>query len=153
MLRWLIFLILVIAWTVGLELPVPDPGHLPGGAFIVTNKVIFAKGMHVLVYALLTVMAVWVPLPVPYRWLMMFFLMGHAWGSEMLQEVLEEYCHRGGKLSDVGFDVMGIVLGALVSWKWWTRIDTETKKDGDSNPNEMGIKAGKPPDTNIMDKG
>ena len=121
MVRWLIWLIFVIAWTIGLEMPFPPPEEMPGNDFIWSNKVFFAKGMHVLVYAVLTVMSVWVPLPARYRWLMMFFLMGHAWGSEMLQEALESYCHRGGKLSDVGFDVIGIILGVLISWKWWTR--------------------------------
>jgi VanZ family protein len=52
---------------------------------------------------------------------MMFVLMLHAWGTEMLQEMLVDYFNRGGQLSDVAFDVMGIVIGVAISWKWWTR--------------------------------
>jgi hypothetical protein len=119
--RWLIWSGFVIAWTVGLEMPVPPPEQMPAGEFIVTNRFLFGKSLHAVAYALMTVLSVWVPMPVRYRWLMMFFLMGHAWGSEMLQEALEPWCHRGGSLGDVGFDVIGIVLGVAVSWKWWTR--------------------------------
>jgi len=118
--RWLIWLAVVIVWTVGLQYPVPEPTRIPASDFIVTNKVIIGKAMHVIVYALIAVLSAWVWTPLRYRWLMMFFLMLHAWGTEMLQEALEPWCHRGGSLSDVGFDVIGIMLGVAISWKWWT---------------------------------
>jgi hypothetical protein len=119
--RWLIWTAVVIVWTVGLEWPVPDPGHGPAREFILTYKYVVGKSLHVAVYALLAVLSAWVPTTARYRWLMMFFLMGHAWGTEMLQETLEEWCYRGGSLSDVGFDLIGIVAGVAVSWKWWTK--------------------------------
>ena len=44
-------------------------------------------------------------------------------GTEMLQDYLRPYCHRGGDLYDAALDHVGIALGVLVSWKWWTRED------------------------------
>ncbi len=121
MARWLIWSVFVVAWSVALEMPFPPSEQLPGGAFIITNKVIIAKSAHVAVYALLAILSAWVPTKTRYRWLMMFFLMGHAWGSEMLQEALHEICFRGGSLTDVGIDVVGIMVGTAISWRWWTR--------------------------------
>ena len=121
MARWLIWTSVVIVWTLALEFPVPDPGQGPAGEFIMQKKYLFGKSLHVAVYALLAVLSAWVPMPGRYRWLMMFFLMLHAWGTEMLQLALEEWCHRGGSLGDVGLDIVGIVVGVAASWKWWTR--------------------------------
>ena len=58
-----------------------------------------------------------------YRWLLMFFLMAHCPVTELLQVALSDYCHRTGSLGDVGFDLVGIFIGILVSWKWWTQPD------------------------------
>ena len=118
MVRWLIWTTVVIVWSVALELPVPDPGG-PAGEFIFTNKYLFAKAVHVACYGVMTVLSAWVPMAGRYRWLMMFFLMGHAWGTEMLQEALHDWCHRGGSLADVGYDIVGIILGVTASWKNW----------------------------------
>jgi hypothetical protein len=116
--RWLIWTLFVVAWTLALELPVPETGGLPGG---VTIKVAIAKSVHVAIYAALTALSGWVPVPARYRWLMMLFVMAHASGSELLQLALQDYCKRGGSLTDVGLDHLGIVIGAAASWKWWTR--------------------------------
>jgi len=118
--RWLIWFAFVVAWTIALEMPFPATDKLPGGDVIASNKVLFAKGMHVAVYVAMAILSGWVPIATRYRWVMMFFLMGHAWGSEYLQELLQSICFRGGKLSDVGFDIIGIVIGVALSWKWWT---------------------------------
>jgi hypothetical protein len=120
--RWTVWAAVVIVWTLGLEFPVPTPEHIPAGDFIISKKFIIGKTLHVSVYALLAILSAWVPISPRYRWLMMFFLMVHAWGSEMLQELLSPWCHRGGSLSDVGIDVVGIALGLAVSWKWWTAV-------------------------------
>jgi VanZ family protein len=119
--RWLIWLLFVISWSAALEMPFPQQEHLPGGEFIITYKIIIAKSLHLGAYILLTVLSAWVPVKARYRWLMMFFLMVHAWGSEMLQDALKKICFRTGSLEDVGIDVIGIIIGVAISWKWWTR--------------------------------
>ncbi|MSQ94999.1 MAG: hypothetical protein EXR98_10655 [Gemmataceae bacterium] len=121
MARWLVWTLFIVAWTVAMEVPIPEPSALPGAEIIVTNKYLIAKAGHVAIYALMTVLSARVPLALRYRWLMMIFLMGHAFGTELLQAALEEYCHRGGVLGDVGYDHLGILLGAAIRWKWWTK--------------------------------
>lgn len=121
MVRWLIWISVVIVWTVALEVPISDPGAVPAREFILTNKYVFGKSLHVVAYGLVAVLSAWVPLPGRYRWLMMFFLMGHAWATEMLQMALEPWCHRGGSLADVGYDILGIVLGVAATWKSWVK--------------------------------
>ena len=124
MLRWLIWTTVVIVWTVGLELRVPHPGDTPTGEFIYTNRYAFGKCLHIAVYGALTVLSAWVPIAGRSRWLMMIFLMAHAWGTEMLQEALNPWCHRDGSLGDVGIDYIGIAIGLAASWKWWTRKES-----------------------------
>jgi VanZ family protein len=121
--RWLIWTVFAIAWTVALEIPFDNPGGLPGGEFILTYRVLVTKGLHVAAYALFAILAGWASVRSRYRWLMMFFLMAHGTVTEILQVELEPYCHRGGKLGDVGFDNLGILIGVILSWKWWTRPD------------------------------
>lgn len=121
MTRWLIWTSLLIVWAVALEFPVPDPGQGPAGEFVLHYKFVIGKTAHVCVYALLAVLGGWAPMPARYRWIVMFVLLAHAWGTEMLQEVLEPWCHRGGTLADVGIDIVGIALGTAASWKWWTK--------------------------------
>ena len=121
MARWLIWTAIVIVWMAALQYPVPDSGSLPAAEFILTHRFLLGKSLHVLVYGGLTALSAFVPMATRYRWLMMLFLMTHAWGGEMLQEVLNPWCHRGGSLSDVGIDIVGILLGVAASWKWWTR--------------------------------
>jgi VanZ family protein len=128
-LRWLIWLGFVIPWSVALEIPFPETADLPGGEVLLTNRRLIAKSLHVAVYAFMAILSGWVPMAPRFRWVMMFFLMGHAWGSEYVQELLQSYCFRGGKLSDVGFDIIGIIIGVGLSWKWWAASGAERNRD------------------------
>lgn len=119
--RWLIWIAFVIAWTLALELPVPETEDLPGGRIVMTYKYLIAKSIHVSIYAFFTVLTAWLPVTARYRWILMFCLMLHACGTEFFQELLADYCNRGGSLRDIAFDVAGIVIGSALSWKWWTR--------------------------------
>ena len=123
--RWTLWITLITVWTIALEIPVPTTSHLPGGQVIATNRYLVAKALHVIVYAGMTLSAGWLRIPVRYRWLMMFFLMVHAALSELLQLALESWCHRGGSLADVGYDQLGIAIGAALGWKWWMQEDAK----------------------------
>ena len=121
--RWLIWGIFVAAWTVALEAPFSATEHLPGGMIHPSNVVVFAKCLHFAVYAFIALSAGWLPLPGRLRPYLVFGVMAHAAVTEMLQETLAEYYHRGGSLSDVCLDQAGILVGLLLGWKWWTRPD------------------------------
>ncbi|MBI3821103.1 MAG: hypothetical protein HY289_00310, partial [Planctomycetes bacterium] len=91
MARWLTWIAVIIAWTAALEFPVPQPEQMPAGEFIIGKKYVIGKTMHVGVYAVLAALSAWVAMPTRYRWVMMFVLMTHACGTEMLQEALEPW--------------------------------------------------------------
>lgn len=124
MARWLIWTVVIIAWTVCLEAPVPIPEPHADAVSVLTARAVFAKLVHVGAYAFLTALSAWPPLPTRYRWMMMFFLMAHATGTEVLQEALHEWCGRGGSLWDVALDQLGVLIGFLIAWKWWMRRDS-----------------------------
>jgi len=120
--RWFIWGAFVILWTTALEAPIPEPSEeLPGRDIVITYRKLIAKSLHIGAYAFFAALSGWMPVPARYRWLMMFFLMLHAWGTELLQEILAPYCNRSGSLTDVAFDVLGIIIGVALSWKLWTR--------------------------------
>ena len=70
----------MIVWTLALEFPVPDKDDLPA-EFIHTYKFYIGKSLHLGVYAWLAAYSSRLPIDGRYRWLMMFFLMSHAWGT------------------------------------------------------------------------
>ncbi len=121
--RWVIWTVFAIAWTVSLEAPVPVPEPDPDAIVKVTLKVLFTKSVHVAAYAVFAMLSAWPRVPLRYRLLMIFFLMAHATATEMVQEAMHEHWGRTGKLSDVAFDQVGILIGLMIGWKWWTRPD------------------------------
>jgi hypothetical protein len=110
---WLAYFAL---WTGGLLLPMPSDGAgtLP---WLTPYKVVVAKSLHVAAYAGLAVLGGWLRLPCRFRWVLLFVIMVHAPATELLQTRIEG---RTGTLKDVGLDHLGIGLGLLVSWKWWS---------------------------------
>ena len=120
MTRWLMWCGFVILWTIAVEMPYPGQEHIPAGELVLTNKKLIGKTLHLTVYAMMAASAALLPVPPRYRALLMFFLIGHAWLTEWLQELLGDMFHRGGSLSDVGIDLIGIALGVAVTWRWWT---------------------------------
>jgi hypothetical protein len=119
--RWLIWFLFVVGWTIALELPVPSPERLPGAEFVMTYRVLIAKTIHVSVYVFMTMLTSWLPLAPRYRPIAVFFLMAHAGLSELGQELLRDICHRGGSVGDVALDYLGIALGLVVGWRRWTQ--------------------------------
>ena len=116
--RWWIWGGYVTVWTVALVMPVPQHPFPAAGEHEVTLKAVVAKTLHVAAYALMTVLTAWLHVPARYRWLLMFLLMAHGTATEFIQENLS---YRSGTLRDVGFDTLGVMIGILLSWRWWTR--------------------------------
>jgi VanZ family protein len=108
----------MLAWTAALLLPYPRSGPLSMADLDVNLRFLFAKSLHALAYAFLTVLTAWLRVPARRRSLMMFLLMGHATLTEVLQMTFESL-GRSGSLLDVAIDNGGIAAGLLISWCWW----------------------------------
>jgi hypothetical protein len=116
--RWWIWGAFLTAWSTALLMPVPhDPWII--GQFEFSRKLIFAKSLHLGAYTFLTILTAWLRAPLRYRFLLVFLLMAHATLTEVLQFLLE-FIGRHGSLMDVALDQVGIALGILLTWKWWT---------------------------------
>jgi hypothetical protein len=116
--RGVIWLVYIIVWTIGLLMPMePTTGQA------VTPRYIAAKILHVTAYAGLAALSGWLHVPCRWRWLLLFVIMAHAPATELLQLNIQG---RTGKLLDVGFDHLGIGLGLLLTWRWWSAPDEPT---------------------------
>jgi VanZ family protein len=117
--RWLVWLAFLVLWTTALLVPVPTgPWDLePVHVFEVELKLLIAKTVHVSAYALFTILTGWLQVPARLWWLLLFFVTVHGTATELLQLLTPS---RTGQLLDVGFDNLGVALGLLLSWKWWS---------------------------------
>lgn len=113
--RGIIWTVYFVLWTIGLLMPMePVTGET------LTLRFIFAKILHVVAYAGLAALSGWLRLPCRWRWLILFVIMAHAPATELLQLNIQG---RTGALRDVGLDHLGIGLGLLFTWKWWSAPD------------------------------
>jgi hypothetical protein len=120
--RWLLWSLYAIAWTTALLYPIkPETGVQVLDEFISPNRYLIAKSVHVTAYAVFTILTAWLHAPLRYRWLLMFVLMAHGTATELGQLGMNElgWSQRTGGLPDVGFDNLGVLLGVLLSRKWW----------------------------------
>ena len=118
--RWLLWGIYVVLWTTLLLMPARTIDNLPGVDLFEARRYLIAKTLHVTAYAVMTILCGWLHVSARWRWLLVFFVMGHATLTEHLQEFVPG---RTGGLHDVGFDNIGIAIGLLLSWNWWVRRD------------------------------
>jgi hypothetical protein len=114
--RWLLWLGYAAAWTTSLLMPVPQVNLSVEGVGIDLHY-LFAKGVHVSAYAVFTGLSGWLRVPARYRVPLLFVVMAHATATELLQTLTS---HRTGCLEDVGFDHLGVAVGLLLTWRWWT---------------------------------
>jgi VanZ family protein len=119
--RWWIWGGFLLAWTVALQAPIPPTTSWTLSDLEIKPKVFFAKGLHLSAYVALTALSAWLRAPIRYRVWLIFLLMGHATATELLQSILEPYFGRNGNLYDVALDQIGIGLGILLAWRWWTQ--------------------------------
>ena len=122
--RWLVWLTYAAAWTTALLMPVPDVGNWSTGAGGIDLRYVFAKCVHVSAYALFACLTAWLRVPPRYRAPLLFVVMVHATITELLQNFTS---HRTGCLEDVGFDHLGVALGLLLTWRWWTELEGGTR--------------------------
>jgi len=123
--RWILWFLYVAAWSAALltSHPVKVAGSvLPDD----TIRFITAKSLHVAAYFVLTVLTAWQRVPRPWMWLLLTFLTFHALATEGLQNFVPL---RSGTWADVAIDHIGIVLGLIVTWKWWLVNRAATSSD------------------------
>jgi len=113
-LRWLIWSVFVVLWTIALLTPKP----VEIGQEVLPEEAQFPVGktLHVGAYAFLVLLSAWLPVSAPGRWLLLLFLSAHACGTEFFQQYVPG---RSGSWEDVGFNHVGLCLGIVLSWKWW----------------------------------
>jgi hypothetical protein len=121
-LRWLVWCAYVVLWTAALLVPVPTHGPVLD-ELDAERRYLFAKAVHVAAYLVFAVLTGWVRAPARWRWLLVFGLAAHGTATELLQWALANYTQRTGQLTDVGLDHLGVALGLLISWKWWSAAD------------------------------
>jgi VanZ family protein len=112
--RWLIWLGFASVWTVALLIPIHV--HVDWTVAEINVRFLFAKGLHVAAYAVLAMLTGWLSVTSRFRWLLMFLLAAHATATECIQQYVPG---RTGRIEDIGIDLFGILLGCLVTWKWW----------------------------------
>ena len=119
--RWSLWSAVMVVWTILLVIPVPDTDGLIGD-ISVGRRYLIAKSVHVLAYAGLIILSAWLHAPPRFRWILVFVIMAHGTVTELIQREVG----RTGTLDDVGFDNLGVFLGLLLTWKWWTSAATES---------------------------
>jgi VanZ family protein len=112
------FLAVLVLWTWKLLDPAPVPGEWK--SWLVSLGLVFAaaKGLHVVGYATLTVLAVTLPVPRRWRVFLVGLLVLHGVVTEVGQTFVPD---RTGSPLDVLIDWAGIVLGVLAVHTLWKR--------------------------------
>ncbi|MCI0643130.1 MAG: VanZ family protein [Gemmataceae bacterium] len=113
--RWLIWSFYVALWTVALLLPPEVPEAIVNHEIIRDRKFLIGKTVHIVAFAVMTILTGWLRSPPRWRLLLLAFLLVHPTVTELLQ--LE--VGRTGLLTDVALDQVGVALGLALSWKWW----------------------------------
>jgi VanZ family protein len=114
--RWLVWTVFVAVWTFALL--VPRPHRFAPSEAVLEYQFSISKTLHVTAYALFAVLSAALPVSSRRRWRLVAFMSAHAFFTEFGQIFAEE---RHPSLRDVGIDHVGMVLGMLLSWKWWRR--------------------------------
>ena len=119
-LGWCVWSVYAILWTAALVSPYTGPEHFGAGAvlFNLSLKFLIAKSLHLSAYAVWTILTGWLRPLLPWRFFLLFLLMSHAVGTEIIQQ----YVGRNGILEDAALDQLGILIGLAVSWRWWADV-------------------------------
>jgi hypothetical protein len=129
--RWTIWSVYALAWTVSLLVPKPaGSAHMteqiaervisPEAAWKTDDVLPFGSVVHVCAYALFAALTGWLRAG-PRRWWLLALLVGHGALTEFLQYLLPT--GRNGCVADVGLDCIGITMGVALTGKWWLRSD------------------------------
>ncbi len=115
--RWVLWLVLLTIWTIGLL--TTEPVRFNRKYVVPRTDLPVGKFVHVGAYAFLTATAAFLPLPGWRRWLLVLGLSLHGTLTEYLQTFIDL---RSGQLLDVLLNHVGIVLGLVLACRWWFTI-------------------------------
>ncbi|MCI0378170.1 MAG: VanZ family protein [Gemmataceae bacterium] len=121
--RWLLWSLYVALWTVALLLPPEVPEAIVNHEIIRDRKFLIGKTVHIVAYAMMTILAGWLHAPPRWRLVLLAFLLIHPTVTELLQREVD----RTGLLEDVALDQIGVALGLAVSWKRWFENTSPTR--------------------------
>jgi hypothetical protein len=112
-LRWLVWILYGIAWS--LALLTPQPVTLRNEVIHdETLGLIAAKTLHVAAYAVWVILTAWLPAPCRTRWLLLIVISAHAFATEYFQGMVPL---RTPSWADIGWDHLGLILGIFVAWR------------------------------------
>lgn len=138
--RWksttkILFWLLFTAWTAALLAPVPPKIVQELGDEWSFN---IAKTLHVSIFAIEMILGLSFPRSTAGRWKIVGLLSLQGILTEVLQALLEPYCHRHGCFSDVVKDHIGLTLGLglFFGFQYWFQSprNTSSEKISDSGP-------------------
>ena len=125
--RWLVWCAFLLLWSVALLVPDPfDPFQryvLRGQEISQETSFLMAKSLHVTAYAIAAILTGWLRVPGIWRWVLLAFWSLHAAATEAVQLLVPG---RHGSLRDVGLDHIGLVIGLVISWRWWRSNSAES---------------------------
>ncbi len=113
-LRISVFSIVLVLWTWKLLEPSPVPVEISEGLARFGLQFAAAKSLHLFVYAILTILAITLPVPRRWRYFLVGLLVWHGVATEIGQRFVP---NRTGSIRDVLIDWCGIALG----WMWCQR--------------------------------
>jgi VanZ family protein len=118
--RRLLWFAYLVCWTTALVTPIRDDSSwvVPSLADL-DLKYLLAKTLHVGGYAVFAALSGWLRSPLRFRWWVMFILMSHPTLTELIQLYVPG---RSGSLYDAALDLIGILLGLVLTRKWWIEL-------------------------------
>jgi len=143
--RLIIWMIFAGLWSFALL--APDPDRVVRAAFMPTNASnavreqwdlalhYLSKTIHVVAYALFTVLSAWVGTGFAIRVALVLLVSLHGFGTEGLQNFA---IGRHPSLRDVALDHIGIALGLAISWPLWFRSFVRSRSGPARDPQTPG---------------
>jgi hypothetical protein len=121
---WGAWWIATFVWTALLTLPINAPMFGDTEEMRNWTRLILSKGAHLSVYAAWAFITGWLQPRLKARIFLLFFLMAHAVGTEWCQWLTRETMGRHGSLRDAALDQVGILVGVIAGYRYWTAPDT-----------------------------
>lgn len=115
-LRWLVWAAALTVVTVALL--TSEPAQVADEVLPEPTIFPLSKAVHITAYAMLAILTAWLPTSRRWRWQLLALLALHGFATELLQTWVPR---RTGSVRDACFDLLGLAVGLVLTWRWWTR--------------------------------